>query len=287
MNGEVAEKINELKNDELHGAGWLSREAINTLNLAVGESQAHTIADFIDETKAVAAELTKARPSMVSIANYIRLFLHQITLGAQNEKALDSLKSFALAKGNEFIKLSEEATSKAAGNAASIISNLDMVITCSYSSTVCRVFELAKQKGAKFHIMVAESRFKDKAYGKITAERLKQHLITGEVIPDEDIRLHVSKADKVLVGADSILADVSLINGMPTHTLASAAKDENIPFYTVCETAKFDIQGYISEPEPGFDKTPSALITGIITERGIMEPSQVITYIEKMAGFSF
>ena len=35
------------------------------------------------------------------------------------------------------------------------------------------------------------------------------------------------------------------------------------------------------EIEPGFDKTPLNLVTGIITEKGTMQPSLVIAYIEE------
>ena len=90
------------------------------------------------------------------------------------------------------------------------------------------------------------------------------------------------KADKALVGADSILADGTLINGRPTSNLAKAASDKKIPFYCVCETNKFDIQNHRSkhdELEPGFEMIPSTSITGIITEQGLMNPDQVIDFI--------
>jgi len=289
INPKIAEKIDELRNDKLHGAGWLSRQAITTLNLAIGKSQARTVADFIDEARMVATELAQARPSMISIPNYIHQFLHQIMLGAECEKDLDSLKIWAQAKGNELVKLSKQAESRAIGYGCGIISSQDTVITCSYSSTVCRAFELAMRNEEEFCVMVAESISNGEAFGEITAKRLQKHQIPVEVIPDESIHLYVSKADKALVGADSILADGTLINGTPTFRLAQAARGENIPFYAVCESAKFDIRGYIakaSEPELGFDKTPPDLITGIITEKGIMQPSLVIAYIETMASLS-
>ncbi len=60
INPKIAEKIDGLRNDKLHGAGWLSRQAITILNLAVGKSQACTVADFIDEARMVATELAQA-----------------------------------------------------------------------------------------------------------------------------------------------------------------------------------------------------------------------------------
>ena len=285
MNSKIIEKLNKLKNDRVHGAGWLSQQAISTLNLAISESQARTVADFVEEIKTVAAELIKARPSITSIANYINQFLQQVVLMSQSEQNLASLKSFAKAKRNELIKSSVRAVSKAVEYGCGIITDLDTVITCSYSSTVCKVIELSRERGTKFRVIIAESRFKDKAYGEITAEQLMKHQIPAEIIRDENIQLRMSKADKALIGADSITADGYLINGTPTLTLAQTAKKKRIPFYTICETAKFDIQGCTSkgaELEPGFDKTPLDLITGIITEKGTMQPSLVIAYIEEM-----
>lgn len=285
MNAKVAEKIDELKKDRLHGAAWLSRQALSTLMLAIDTSQAHKVSELIDEISVVATELTKARPSMSSTSNYVNQLVHQIVLEAQTAKDLNSLKDSAQMKANRLIALSEEAASKAAEYACGIISDTDVLITCSYSATVCRAFEIAKQNGTRFQVLVAESRFRGTAYGQITVKQLERQRIPVQLVPDKSIHLRVYKADKALVGADSILADGSLINGTPTFRLAQAAKEQNVPFYTLGETAKFDIEGRIakaSKLEPGFDKTPPELITGIITEKGTMEPSLVAAYVDTM-----
>jgi translation initiation factor eIF-2B subunit delta len=284
LNTKVTEKINKLKDDRVHGASWLSRQAIRTLNLAIKENQALTITEFVEEIQKVAAELTKARPNITPIANYTILFLHQIVAMSQDEKDLDSLKRSARLTGKDFLKSATKAVSKSIEYGCGIISDLDTVITCSYSSTVCQVLEMAKKREAKFRVIVAESGFNDQVYGQITARQLMKRQIPVELISDQNINLRIAKADKALVGADSITADGYLINGKPTFLLAQAAKKKKIPFYVVCESAKFDIQGYVTkspELEPGFDRTPLNLITGIITEKGTMQPSLVIAYIEQ------
>ena len=63
-----------------------------------------------------------------------------------------------------------------------------------------------------------------------------------------------------------------------------AAKECKIPFYAVCEMSKFNIQSDL-ELEPGFDLIPKELITGIITEQGLMEPEEVVDYVKGMEGF--
>ena len=286
MNSKVLEEINKLKNDDIHGASWLSLHTINTLILAVSESQVGTIADLVQEIEGIAKELTSARPGITPIANYANQFLHQIITRSQNENNPEALKSFAESKGKELVKSATKAVSKAVEYACGIISDLDTVITCSYSSTVCQVLELARQRETRFRVIAAESKFNDKAYGEITAEQLMKYQIPVEIIGDGQINLRISKADKALVGADSITADGYLINGKPTLLLAQAAKNKKIPFYVVCESAKFTIRGYVTksmELEPAFDRTPLNLVTGIITEKGTMQPSLVIAYIEEKA----
>ncbi len=281
MNPKIAEKINEIKNDRLHGAGWMSREAINTLNLAVIESGAETVDVFVDEMKMVAAEIMAARPSMISIPNYISRLMHDIILSSQCQQQLGSLKNFAQTRANELITFSRQAAAKAAEYGAEIIGDKDTVMTCSYSSTVCQTFEIAKNKGIQFRVIIAESQYKGKFYGKISAGQISRHRIPVTVVHDKDIHHHVAEATEALVGADTVLSDGSVINGTPTYRLARAASRANIPFYSVCETVKFDTRNRQDKqpgPEPGFVKTPSDMITGIITEAGILKPDQVKLY---------
>jgi ribose 1,5-bisphosphate isomerase len=284
MNPSVIEKIDELKKDRVHGAGWLSREAISIMNLAINQSQTKTTVEMIKETTAVAAEISRVKPSMVSISYYTYQFLNDITLAAQSVKNVQTLKTLAGAAAKELIKLSEDASNLASTYGGRIISNLDTVITCSYSSTVCMAMELARQDKTKFHVLVAESKSDGDSFGRITAKQLKEHSIPVEIIKDESINIRISGANKVIVGADSILSDGSLINGTPTLALAMAAKDVNIPFFAICETAKFDTQGWINTskaPEAGFDKVPPDLITGIVMEKGIMQTKLIVAYIEE------
>jgi translation initiation factor eIF-2B subunit delta len=284
VNPRIIKGINKIQSDRIHGASWLSLQAISTLNTAVSCSQAVTIADFIQEIKTVAEELTRARPSITPIANYANQFLHQIVIDFQKETDVASAKSCALITGKELLKSAVKALSKTVEYGRGIIGDLDTVITCSYSSTVCKVLEVSMRRETKFRVIVAESRLEDNAYGQITAEQLMKSHIPTEMVSDKNIPLRISKADTALVGADSITADGYLINGKPTSILAQAARDKMIPLYVVCESAKFDIHGYIAKSlqiDPGFDKTPLNLVTGIITEKGTMQPNLVIAYIEE------
>ena len=142
--------------------------------------------------------------------------------------------------------------------------------------------QASRLAGKEFYVLLTESRSSNgKTYGESTADQIKVHGVPAEIIPDNAIKHHALKMNKVLVGADSILADGYPINSASTHRVTWAAKKNKIPVYTLCEVAKFDVRGYL-ELEEGFDKIPPHLIAGIVTKKGMMKPNEVIGYIKGM-----
>ena len=106
-----------------------------------------------------------------------------------------------------------------------------------------------------------------------------------------------TKIDAVITGADRVAANGDAANKIGTYGLAIAAKHHGVPFYIAAPLSTFDascpcgakipieeraadevrkIGGqYITPPDvkvwnPAFDVTPSELIAGIITERGVI-----------------
>ena len=103
-----------------------------------------------------------------------------------------------------------------------------------------------------------------------------------------------------MVGADRICADGEVINGTGTYPLALAGEKHEIPFYVLCETLKFDFStssdkvdleekdpSEVIEPgqlppevsiaNPYFDITPLELVTGIVTENGVLMADKMFT----------
>ena len=106
--------------------------------------------------------------------------------------------------------------------------------------------------------------------------------------------------DMVCVGADRIASNGDAANKIGTYTVAIAAKYHNIPFYVAAPLSTIDISIKTGDEiiieershdevttingkkicadgvniiNPGFDVTPHELITGIITEKGILKPN--------------
>jgi translation initiation factor eIF-2B subunit delta len=101
------------------------------------------------------------------------------------------------------------------------------------------------------------------------------------VVPDDQIGWHVARADVILCGADAVSLHGWLINGAPSLELAEVAARKKKPFYIVCETAKFDVRGFLAglrRAEPGFDMVPLELVTGIVTERGVLTVDDALKF---------
>lgn len=144
---------------------------------------------------------------------------------------------------------------------------------------------------------------------RITTLELTMDGIPTTLITDGMCSYFMKKGmiDMVVVGADRIAANGDAANKIGTYTVAIAAKYHNVPFYVAAPLSTIDtsiktgdeivieersreevthINGkIICAPEvniinPGFDVTPHELISGIITEKGILRPDYVKSIAE-------
>jgi methylthioribose-1-phosphate isomerase len=105
-----------------------------------------------------------------------------------------------------------------------------------------------------------------------------------------------ASVDLVIVGADRIAANGDTANKVGTYLKALAARAHGVPFYVAAPQSTIDFDcphgaaipieeraagelgaGHTPVANPAFDITPAALISGIITERGIIAPAALHT----------
>ena len=155
----------------------------------------------------------------------------------------------------------------------------------------------AHQRGIKVHVWVDETRPRNQG-ARLTAWELDQAGIDVTLICDNMAATAMAqgKVDLVIVGTDRVTANGDVINKIGTMNLAVLCKHFGIPFYVACPSSTYDAhtasgaEVEIEERDaaevrqhhaadvhvynPAFDVTPSALVTGIITEHGIARDSQ-------------
>jgi methylthioribose-1-phosphate isomerase len=179
-----------------------------------------------------------------------------------------------------------------------------------YGSATAPIY-LAHDKGIKVHVWVDETRPRNQG-ARLTAWELLNHGVPHKVIAD-NVGGHLMQhgmVDLVIVGSDRTTYTGDVANKIGTYLKALAAKDNRIPFYVALPSSTFDwkirdgikeipieergsnevkyiqglCEGSIKEilltPEKSlavnfaFDVTPSRLVTGLITERGICKANQ-------------
>ena len=164
--------------------------------------------------------------------------------------------------------------------------------------TALGVIRAAWEAGKLAKVLVDETRPRLQG-ARLTAWELEQDGIPFELITDSMAGAFLAKGevDAVIVGADRIARNGDTANKIGTYSLAVLAHYHEIPFYVAAPVSTIDptivdgsgipieernpnevtdIQGARIAPEdikvrnPAFDVTPAALITAIVTEKGVL-----------------
>ena len=189
-----------------------------------------------------------------------------------------------------------------------------------YGTALSPIYQ-AKRQGKKIKVYVDETRPRSQG-ARLTAWELQNEDIEHYIIPDNAGAFFMQKGeiDIMIVGADRIAANGDVANKIGTLEKAIAANYYGIPFYVAAPIATFDIEcvsgknipiEFRSENEvlfsegtkngklqtiltanpnskalnPAFDVSPAELITGIITEKGIIKANK--TEIAKLLNLDF
>ena len=159
--------------------------------------------------------------------------------------------------------------------------------------TALGIVHLAAERGKQLHVWVDETRPLLQG-SRLTAWELREAGVPHTVIPDGAAAglMAQGRVDVVLVGSDRIARNGDVANKLGTYPLAIAARRHGVPFYAAAPSSSFDsacASGDLIEIEqrsaaeltapvgspvynPAFDITPAELITGYVTERGIVQP---------------
>jgi methylthioribose-1-phosphate isomerase len=216
--------------------------------------------------------------------------------------------------GRNGLKLIEEiAARKKPGELVNVLThcNAGWLATVDWGTATAPVY-MAHDKGIPVHVWVDETRPRNQG-ASLTAFELGQHGVPHTVIPDNTgghLMQH-GEVDIVIVGTDRVTAQGDVCNKIGTYLKALAAKDNGVPFYVALPspTLDFNVVDGVAEipieqrageevstmvgqtrdgrietvtivPEGsqvanyGFDVTPARLVTGLITERGVVAPDR-------------
>ncbi len=304
---EVAEAIRNLN---VRGAPAIGVTAALGIALGARQYAGADIRGFLVHMEQVCQALASTRPTAVNLFWAVDRMKRVMTCAsmATVHEGQKRLQEEALAILDEDLLVN-----RAIGKfGAALIGDGDHILThCNAGAlatagygTALGVVRAAWEQGKKIRVFADETRPVLQG-ARLTAWELQQDGIPVTLITDNaaGALMKLRRIQCCVVGADRIAANGDVANKIGTYSVAVLAKAHGIPFYVAAPSSTIDMQTVNGEgipieernpsevtrlhsersiaPQgidvwnPAFDVTPAALITGIITERGIFSPQEL------------
>ncbi len=297
---DVARAIERLV---VRGAPAIGVAAAFGMALAAISSNAKTPKALLKDLKIAYQRLRSTRPTAVNLV----WALDQVMKEAASKKDVNIIKN-SIILSSQNMAADDIITNKKLGkNGAEMILKNEVILThCNAGSlatvtygTALGVLRAANDIGKKIRVIATETRPVMQG-SRLTAFELDHYGIEFSLIPDTAVGHLMSNGliNRVIVGADRILKSGHVYNKIGTYQVAALAKRHHIPFYVAAPSSTFDLRSKVGDVvieernknelmkmgnkllapkgikifNPAFDVTPPELITGIITEKGILKP---------------
>ena len=290
-----------IKSMKVRGAPLIGVAAAYGLVLAADGIRAADPVEASRQLRKSADKLIATRPTAVNL----RWAVERVYRAASRARSVSSLGEELLREADAILSEELDAAHKIGKFGASLLEDDDTVLThCNAGAlatagygTALAVIRAAVEEGKHISVIATETRPLLQG-SRLTAFELSREKIPVRIIIDSAAAQALSHgdADKVLVGADRILGTGHVANKIGTLPIALAAKFYGVPFYVAAPTSTVDLdtdpsQVVIEQRDPGevlyvggrrfaprnvdasnpaFDITPPELVTGIVTDQGLV-----------------
>ena len=292
---------NAIRTLVIRGAPAIGVAGAFGLALAALQSKATTKENMIKDLEQAKKILFETRPTAVNLAWGLNKMMN-VAKNCQNiDEIKESIVEAATTLAEDDVKIN-----KAMGkNGAELFDNNDTIMThCNAGAlatvaygTALGVVRAIKESGKNIKVIATETRPVMQG-SRLTTFELKHEGIDVSLIPDTAVGYTMANGliNKIVVGADRILSTGHVFNKIGTYQIALIAKQHNIPFYVAAPLSTFDLNSNTEDvvieqrkssevtsignkktaPDgikvinPAFDMTPPELISGIITEKGVI-----------------
>jgi len=294
---------NAIRTLVVRGAPAIGVSGAFGLALAALQSNAKEKDQLIQDLKTAKKILFETRPTAVNLS----WGLDKIMKITEQCKTVSEIRDNVIAKAKEMAEDDVNINKKMGKIGAELFQNNDTIMThCNAGAlatvgygTALGVIRATNESGKNIKVIATETRPIQQG-SRLTAFELKHDGIDVSLIPDTAVGYTMANGlvNGVIVGADRILQTGHVFNKIGTYQVATMAKQHNIPFYVAAPLSTFDLESRhedviieqrnasevtgigdkktapdgIDVINPAFDMTPPELISGIITENGIVKP---------------
>lgn len=280
----VRPTIETVATDETHGSREVSLRALGALrDAAAATGTTDGPADLVALLDR-ASDLATARPAMAAVTNRIdRAVSRGLASGSPT-----GIERAAIAVHDAV----RDAHDAVAANASPWIDDRRL-LTLSRSGTVLATLRAADPAG----VIVARS--EPGGEGVAVAETIARSGVSTTLVPDAAVASSLADVDTLLVGADAVAPDGTIVNKVGTRGGALAAAHEGVDVVVVTASDAVDPSGVddaiptvpealpdvdVETRAPLFDRTPPDAIDRIVTESGALRPQDVERIADRLTG---
>ncbi len=291
----IKELITPIKEDLLSGAAELALRAIVVFQTVMADKQNEDPEKLRSLLQETARELVAAQPAMAPIFHLANSVLVNIADAKTSTEILDTTQKTL----DDYEKQLCDSAAKIADQVYELIEPGGLVFAYSFSSTVVSALLNARSRGKYFRVACTEAR------PSMEGRKLASRLASGgiEVIHtfDNAMGLVLPNCCAAFMGCDCI-ARPGVVNKVGSWMLAVSCREVKVPLYALSGTEKFVGDERLFEFEkherPGtevwdsapqgirllnnqFDLVPFDLLTGLVTECGILTEKDIEPYMTK------
>ncbi|MGH9553873.1 MAG: translation initiation factor eIF-2B [Terriglobales bacterium] len=294
---QLPELIKPIRDDLLSGAAEIALRAITIFQTVMNDPAVTSTEKLRERLVATARALVDAQPAMAPVFH----LSNSVLQGMEGAKTVDEMQH----KVQAALDQSEKTLCESAGAIADAVFDLippgELVFAYSFSSTVVSCLLNARAKGRYFRVACTEAR--PAMEGRKLASRLAAGNIEVILTFDNALGLVLPNCGAAFMGCDCV-GNPGVVNKVGSWSLAVSCRELGIPLYALAGTEKFVGEDRLFEFEkherPGdevwenapkgvrilnhqFEIVPHSLLSGLVTEQGILHGEDIERYTSKLA----
>lgn len=274
----LAQRLDELRRDDLHGASWVARRALEALADVAEDEEFDSSDELVERLLTAARELAQARPA----ASAVGAALGRVVATAQSTAQLEP---YAVARivVDEATALVQRRDRAKASIAVQLRERLQdaLVLTHSASATVREALVHAEPA------LVTCTVTRPHEEGRRFAEELADEGVPVELVEDEEAPEVLRSCSMLLLGADTVFRDGSIVNRAGSRRLAEIAHELHVPTVVAAETLKLapvpasQARGLDGEAGALFEIVEARLIHEVVTDDGTFAADSLAPLVDR------
>ena len=304
MHAAIEEVYIRIRDDLVGGAADMARETAAAMAAAAAGSPATDRAAFLAELAEYSKAILTVSPSIAPVTNV----LHQVLASVEAlpvEAGAAACREAVQQAANWALSALDSAGEKVARIGRELVTEGEVAFLFSMSSTVWRIMKAARAQGKQLRGVTTEARPGGEGSNNLSA--LNPVGIPVSIGYDCAMGQLLKGCTSLWIGADTVTSTGATLAKVGSLPCAIVAQSYGIPVYIATDLSKFDpltVEGIPLRirrmnadhllPEgratalarvdnPMFEVLPPAVISAIVTDRGIIHPAAAVSYMGQMA----